>query len=173
MRFDILIVGAGLAGASLAAAFRGSRYRIALIEGRPPAPAPSGWDSRIYAVSPAAQGFLQEIGAWQHLDAARLTPVYDMAIRGDAEGRLDFSSYDSGVGELAWIVESGLTQRELWETVKRQGNLALFCPAQPQQLQVRGDAVLVGLTSGETLEAKLVVGADGAPKFVRSGPAPV
>ncbi len=168
MRFDILIVGAGLAGASLAAAFRGSRYRIALIEGRPPAPAPSGWDSRIYAVSPAAQGFLQEIGAWQHLDAARLTPVYDMAIRGDAEGRLDFSSYDSGVGELAWIVESGLTQRELWETVKRQGNLALFCPAQPQQLQVRGDAVLVGLTSGETLEAKLVVGADGADSWVRA-----
>lgn len=168
MRFDIIIVGAGLAGASLAAAFRGSRFRIALVEGRPPAPAPSGWDSRIYAVSPSAQAFLQEIGVWQHLDAGRLTPVYDMDIRGDADGRLGFSAYDSGVDKLAWIVESGLMQRELWETVKRQGNITLFCPAQPQHLDIRGDAVLLGLTSGETLEAALVVGADGADSWVRA-----
>lgn len=168
MRFDILIVGAGLAGASLAAALKGSRHRIALVEGRPPSPAPVGWDSRMYAVSPAAQGFLQEIGAWQHLDADRLTPVYDMDIRGDADGRLGFSAYDSGVDQLAWIIESGLMQRELWETVRRQGNLTLFCPAQPQRLDIRADAVSLGLTSGETLEAALVVGADGADSWVRA-----
>jgi len=168
LRFDLIIVGAGLAGASLAAAFKGSRYRIALVEGRAPASAPAGWDSRIYAVSPSAQGFLQEIGAWQHLDADRLTPVYDMDICGDADGRLGFSAYDSGVDQLAWIVESGLMQRELWETVRRQGNITLFSPAQPQHLEMREDAVLLGLTSGETLEAKLVVGADGADSWVRA-----
>jgi ubiquinone biosynthesis UbiH/UbiF/VisC/COQ6 family hydroxylase len=168
LRFDILIVGAGLAGASLAAALKSSRYRIALVEGRPPTQAGSGWDSRVYAVSPAAQGFLQEIGAWQHLDVGRLTPVYDMAIRGDGDGRLDFSAYDSGVDQLAWIVESGLMQRELWESVKRQGNVTLFCPAQPQRLEMRGDAAQLGLTSGETLEAKLLVGADGADSWVRA-----
>ncbi len=163
-----MIVGAGLAGASLAAAFKGSRFRIALVEGRSPAPAQTDWDSRIYAVSPAAQGFLQEIGAWQHLDGGRLTPVYDMVIHGDADGRLDFSAYDSGVDRLAWIVESGLMRRELWETVRRQGNATLFCPTQPQSLELREDAVLLGLTSGETLEAKLVVGADGADSWVRA-----
>ncbi|BBO19652.1 MAG: ubiquinone biosynthesis hydroxylase UbiH [Rhodocyclaceae bacterium] len=168
MHFDIIIVGAGLAGASLAAAFKDSRLRIALVESRPPTAAAAGWDSRVYAVSPAAQGFLLEIGAWQHLDASRITPVYDMAIRGDAGGRLDFSAYDSGVGELAWIAESGLMQRELWETVKRQGNLKLFCPAQPQALQVGENAVRLGLTSGATLEAALVVGADGADSWVRA-----
>lgn len=168
MRFDILIVGAGLAGASLAAALGNSRRRIALIEGCPPPPAPAGWDSRVYAVSPTAQGFLQEIGAWQRLDAGRLTPVYDMAIRGDAAGRLDFSAWDSGVGELAWIVESGIMQRALWEAVRRQDNVTPFCPAQPQRLDIREDAVLLGLASGETLEARLVVGADGADSWVRT-----
>ena len=168
MRFDIAIVGAGLAGASLAAALKGSRYRIALIDSRPPAPAPDGWDSRVYAVSPAAQGFLQEVGAWQHLAAERLTPVYDMAIRGDGDGLLDFSAYDSGADQLAWIVEAGLIQRELREGVKRQGNVTLICPAQPERLEMRGDAVLLGLTSGQTLEAGLIVGADGADSWVRA-----
>lgn len=168
LRFDIVIVGAGLAGASLAAALRRSPHRIALIEGRPPAPAPDAWDSRVYAVSPASAAFLDEIGAWQHLDPARLTPVYGMAIRGDGGGRLDFSAYDSGVDRLAWIVESGLMQRELWESVRRQGNVTLFSPAQPQRLDMRADAVSLGLTSGETLEARLVVGADGADSWVRA-----
>jgi len=168
LRFDIVIVGAGLAGASLAAALKGSRYRIALIDSRPPAPAPDGWDSRVYAVSPAAQGFLQEVGAWQHLAAERLTPVYDMAIRGDGDGLLDFSAYDSGADQLAWIVEAGLIQRELREGVKRQGNVTLICPAQPERLEMRGDAVLLGLTSGQTLEAGLIVGADGADSWVRA-----
>jgi len=168
LRFDIVIVGAGLAGASLAAALKGSRYRIALIDSRPPAPAPDGWDSRVYAVSPAAQGFLQEVGAWQHLAAERLTPVYDMAIRGDGDGLLDFSAYDSGADQLAWIVEAGLIQRELREGVKRQGNVTLICPAQPERLEMREDAVLLGLTSGQTLEAGLIVGADGADSWVRA-----
>ncbi len=168
LRFDLIIVGAGLAGASLAAGLKRSRYRIAVIEGRAPAWDTTRWDSRVYALSPAAQGFLDEIGAWRHLDASRLTPVYDMDIRGDAGGRLRFSAYDSGVDLLAWIVESGPVQHELWETMKRQGNLALFCPAQPKRMEVRGDAVRVELANGETLESALVVGADGADSWVRA-----
>jgi len=97
-----------------------------------------------------------------------LTPVYDMAIRGDGDGLLDFSAYDSGADQLAWIVEAGLIQRELWEGVKRQGNVTLICPAQPERLEMRDDAVLLGLTSGQTLEAGLIVGADGADSWVRA-----
>ncbi len=170
MQFDIVIVGAGLAGASLAAALKGSRYSVALVEGSPPAPASSsasGWDSRIYAVSPAAAGFLQDIGAWQHLDAARLTAVHDMEIHGDGGGRLDFSAYDTGVTELAWIIEAGLMQRELWETVRRQGNITVLCPAQPEALELAGDRARLGLADGRALQAKLVVGADGADSWVR------
>lgn len=168
MRFDIVIVGAGLAGAGLAAALRRGRYAIALVESRAPGPAPAGWDSRVYALSRAAQGFLLDIGVWPLLDRERLTPVYDMEIRGDGEGRLGFSAYDSGVGELAWIVEAGLMQRELWEGLRRQGNVTVFCPAQPQRLELRQDAVSLALTSGDTLEAALIVGADGADSWVRS-----
>ena len=168
MRFDLIIVGGGIAGAALAVALRDSRYRIALVEGQAPRPAPEGWDARIYALSPASAGFLRDIGTWPHLDAARLTAVYDMAICGDRGGRLGFSAYDSGVDQLAWIAESGLLQRELWEGIWRQGNASVFCPAQPRRLEVRKDAILLELTSGQRLEASLIVGADGVDSWVRS-----
>jgi ubiquinone biosynthesis UbiH/UbiF/VisC/COQ6 family hydroxylase len=165
---DIAIVGAGLAGASLAAALRGSRLRIALIDARPPPPAPQGWDSRIYAISPANRRFLDEIGAWAHLDQGRIAPVHDMEIYGDRGARLDFSAYGAGVDELAFIVEAGLMQRELWESVKRQPNLTLLCPARPATLEIDAAGARLGLADGRQVAARLVVAADGADSWVRN-----
>ncbi|AUL99200.1 ubiquinone biosynthesis protein UbiH [Zoogloeaceae bacteirum Par-f-2] len=164
--FDLAIVGGGLAGASLAVALRASRLSIALVESQPPQRS-IGWDARVYAISPANADFLRELGVWQHLDAARMCPVHDMAVFGDAGGRLNFSAYDSGLGELAWILEAGLMQIELWETVKRQHNVTLLCPATPQSLAVDEGGITLGLDGGRSLRARLIVGADGAKSWVR------
>ncbi len=164
--FDIVIVGGGLAGLSLAVAMRTSRLSIAVVEGRLPVQ-PDGWDARIYAVSPANARFLAEIGIWRHFSPARLGPVREMQVFGDAGGRLDFSAYDSGVSELAWIIEASLMQGELWETVKRQGNVVLFCPARPQALEIQADSAQLILEDGIRLGARLVVAADGADSWTR------
>ncbi len=166
MKFDVLVVGAGLAGAALAAALRGSNLKVGIVETRPPA-RPAGWDPRIYAISPANVEFLSGIGIWQHLDAARMAPVYEMEIHGDAGGQLDFSAYDSGLRELAWIVESSLMQQELWETVKRQHNVTLVCPAAPAALVIDDSAARLTLADGRRIEARLVVAADGRDSWVR------
>ena len=166
MKFDVLIVGAGLAGAALAAALRGSNLKVGVVEARPPS-RPAGWDARIYAISPANVEFLSAIGIWQHLDTARMAPVYDMEIHCDAGGRLDFSAYDSGLRELAWIVESSLMQQELWETIKRQHNVTLICPASPAALAIDDSAAHLTLSDGRRVEARLIVAADGRDSWVR------
>ena len=166
MEFDVVIVGGGLAGASLAVALRHSSWRVAVVEGRAPA-RPEGWDQRIYAISPVNQAFLQELGVWQRLDARRLTPVAEMAVLGDADGRLRFSAYDAGLGELAWIAESSLIQLELWETLKRQHNVTVFCPAQPESLTIDDAGAELRLADGTRLRSRLLVAADGANSWVR------
>ena len=165
-QFDLIIVGGGLAGASLALALRDTRLRIALVENQPPR-LPDGWDARIYAISPANVSFLEAIGAWRHLDASRMAPIRAMQIHGDATGRLDFSAFETGVPELGWILESSLMACEFWESAKRQGNLTLFCPARPDTLEFRHDAAVLRLSDGTVLSSRLLVGADGRDSWVR------
>lgn len=167
MDFDIVIVGGGLAGLALAVALKRCPLSVALIEGRAPKRT-EGWDARIYAISPANARFLDEIGIWAHLDPSRIQRVTTMEVRGDAGGRLDFSAYDAGVTELAWIVESSLMQGELWETAKRQGNVRLFCPGVPRRLSFGEESAHLTLEDGRELSARLVVAADGADSWTRA-----
>ena len=168
MEFDVVIVGAGLVGASLARALRGSGLAIALVEPSIPARPEKSWDTRVYALSPSSKSFLESLGAWTELDAGRVTPVYSMHVCGDdGRSRLDFSAYEAGVDALSWIVESGRLQQALLHRIQGQENVELFCPARPVELSVREDRALLRLEGDQTISGKLLVGADGADSWVR------
>ncbi len=172
MHFDLIIVGGGLAGLSLASALRTSRLKIALVENRAPTPvAPAAWDARVYAITPTNAAFLDAIGAWKHLARERIAPIHAMQVHGDSGGRLDFSAYEAGVDTLGWIVEASLVACELWESVKRQSNVTLLCPGSPAALMTSAEAQQLTLAGGEELTAKLIVGADGRDSWVRAASA--
>ncbi|HSD40452.1 MAG TPA: UbiH/UbiF family hydroxylase [Burkholderiales bacterium] len=165
--FDVVIVGAGLVGASLAAALAGSDLSVAVVETAVPAPSAGEWDSRIYAISPASREFLAGTGAWRRVDPARIQAVARMEIFGDEPGaRLEFSAYDTGVAALAHIVESGRLQHGLWQALQ-EGGTRLFAPAQCARLDRGERTATLSLADGTTLGAHLVVGADGAQSWVR------
>lgn len=167
MNFDVVVVGGGLAGAALTVALRASSLRVAVVDAGLPTPS-QGWDSRIYAYSPASADFLGTLGVWQHLDADRLCPVHSMDVRGDDGGRLRFDAAGCGLRELAWIGESGLVHRELWESLKRQHNVTVFAPARPTALTISGNDAALELEDGRLLHTRLLVGADGRDSWVRS-----
>jgi 2-polyprenyl-6-methoxyphenol hydroxylase-like FAD-dependent oxidoreductase len=89
MDVDIVIIGGGLAGATLAAALADGGHRMALVERKAPPAPPAEWDSRVYTLTPASIAFLERAGAWQHVPRDRVAPIYDMQVFGDdGESRL-------------------------------------------------------------------------------------
>ncbi len=166
--FDIAICGGGLVGATLALALADSPLRVAMIEGRQPAP-PTGeaWDSRIYAVSPRNRHLLQQLGAWQRLPLDRIGNVQDMRVRGDAGGTLHFSAVDVGSDELATIIENSTLQTAIWSALADRGNVSLLCPARPQGVEWGQQAATLILEDGQTLKTRLLVAADGAESWLR------
>jgi len=165
---NVAIVGAGLVGASLAAALGRAGLDVVLVEPSPPAPPGDDWDGRIYAISPASREFLGGLEVWPLLDARRVQPVRRMAIFGDApDSHLEFSAYDAGVATLAFIVESGRLAHALWERLARLENVRRIAPGRCERLEVDAARATLALAGGETIRAELVVGADGAQSWVR------
>jgi 2-octaprenylphenol hydroxylase len=169
--FDVIVAGGGLVGASLAVALGRSGARVALIEPHPPDLASAdhdAWDSRIYAISPGSASFLESCGAWQHLAVERITRVETMRVFGDDPGaRLEFSAYDCGLRELAFIVENGPLHHALWRELQTCDNVRLYAPARCEALERNLDTATLLLAGGSALTAQLIVGADGGDSWVR------
>ena len=166
-QFDVIVVGAGLVGASFALAMKDSGLKLALVESAAPSvPAPE-WNSRVYAISPGSVEFLSEIGAWREFDAARIAPVLGMRIHGDdGKAHLEFDAQQSGLTELAVIAEARWMQHGLWRALQRQENLELFCPARCASFRLQEEGAVLRLEDGRELRAALIVGADGRNSWV-------
>ncbi|MHB1083477.1 MAG: UbiH/UbiF family hydroxylase [Thiobacillus sp.] len=166
-RYQVVIVGAGLVGAAAALALGRQGVRVALVERQPPIVPDDIWDTRIYAISPASQRFLERLGAWQRMDAERIQPVFRMDVAGDTRGALRLDAYESGVSHLATIVENGRLQHALWDALLADGSVTVLCPNTIETIGWNAPHSRLTLTDGQVLEADLVVGADGATSHIR------
>lgn len=168
--FDIVIVGGGLVGLSLARALARSGLSLALIEPQPVAPpAAASWDSRVYALSPGSAAFLEACGAWQQLPPDRIARIESMQVQGDAEdARLHFSAYEAGLRELAFIVEGSRLLHALWDGLSDLADLRIYRPAGWTSLELGAGHGVLRLEDGTEIAARLVIGADGADSRVRA-----
>jgi 2-polyprenylphenol 6-hydroxylase len=166
-RYQVIIVGAGLVGAAAALALGRQGFRVALIERQPPQLPDDSWDTRIYAISPVNQRFLESLGAWQRMDAGRVQPVFRMDVAGDTRGAIRLDAYETGVSHLAAILESGRLQHALWQALEADGNVALHCPATIESIERGESFTRIALDDGSILDTELIVGADGAASRIR------
>lgn len=170
-RLDVIVVGGGLVGTSLAIALARTGAEVALIEPQPPegmAGNDESWDTRVYAISPGSAAFLESCGAWPRLAGERIARVESMQVFGDGPGaRLEFNAYDCGLRELAFIVEMRALNHALWHELRATENVRVHAPARCATLARELDTAILTLADGATLTAQLIVAADGADSWVR------
>ena len=164
--YDILIVGGGMVGATLACALGGSSLRVAVIEPQVALRVQEGQDLRVSAITRASQTVFENLGVWAGVNSSRCGVIEAMHIRED-DSILNFDSADIGEPCLAWIVENRLLVTALLERLEQFSNITLFCPAKLDGVEIEAKAVTVKLADGRRLRAAVLVGADGADSQVR------
>lgn len=170
--FDILIVGGGMVGATLAIALRHGPYRVALIEAQTLDGEPrSSYDDRSIALSYGSSRILHSFGLWASL-STHAEPIKRIHVSDRGHfGVTCMESRKEGVPALGYVIESrAFGVHATAELHTMEGNFRLFCPARVDTVRQQDDCVTVGVKlNGErqTLTAKLLVAADGAASTVR------
>ncbi len=169
MDFDILIVGGGMVGTTIAAALGDTSLRIGVIESvEPPADLPDVFDNRVSAITRATEQAFVAIGAWDGMVQRRVYPYETMHVwDATGSGHIDFDCADIGESNLGYIIENRVFHAALLERMAEFSNIELFCPAQVATLARNAESVTLGLEDGRQLTARLLVGTDGANSWVR------
>lgn len=170
--YDVIIVGAGMVGASLACALasagRGSR-RVALVESAPiqagDAPYQPGFDARSTALSAGSVESLQQLGLWQALDRqAQTIRQIHVSDRGRF-GATRLNAREHGLAALGQVVENPWLGRVINDALLKLPGLDLYDSSRvlTVQSQQPGSVLTVETGSGEkrSLQAALLVLAEG------------
>ncbi len=180
-KFDLVIVGGGMVGATLACALADTKLQIAIVEPHFPKAfaVDQVHDLRVSALNIASENILKNVGAWPgvssrrscvyrrlktwEMDEDRAAILFDSAELGLSQGE----GVGQGVDYLGHIVENRVIQLALLEQINSAQNITLF-NQNTVDIDYQPGASLIELADGKQLIAKLLVGADGGNSKVRS-----
>lgn len=176
-RESIVVVGGGPVGLSFAlAASTLPSIDVTVIERNAVAPIASApfadatYDHRVYALSPQSAEFLTRLGVWSRIPAEHKTPIDGMCVLGDTDAAtepLPKINFERGM-PLAHIVEHRALMSALVSATVDAG-LRLIEGHTVDGLSAAdaNGASFISLAGRASIEARLVVGADGRGSQVR------
>jgi len=169
--YDILIVGGGMVGGSLAVALGETGFRVGLVEAHPfGSGTEPAYDDRSIALAYGSRRIFEAIGLWQAM-AEELTPIKKIHV--SDRGHLGVTRLDcaeEAVDALGYVVESRIMGRVLNERFGQVSNLDVISPARLVDISVAKDVATAELDcEGATrrVTARLIVAADGTMSPIR------
>ena len=173
---DIVIVGGGCVGLTLALALAQQGIPVAVIDSQPEVqPLADQPELRVSALSAGSQAIFIRLGVWQDMIDTRATPYNSMHVwEKDSFGAITFDASQLNypvLGHspaLGHIVENKVIRNALVKKLMQYPEVAtLLFDQTVKQLNVGEREVLVSLSDAQPVIGQLLVAADGANSFVR------
>lgn len=171
LRVDVVIVGAGMVGLTIANLLIKQGKSIAIIDRSEPPDFDSKqhFDARVTAVSPGSKAIFEHINAWMLMQDKRITPFNSMYVWDEAsDANIKFNASDLSQSNLGYIVENVVIQSSLYEVLQKQTNIHWQIPTVVSDVITHGQYIEITLDNKQVLKAKLLLGADGHRSCVRN-----
>ncbi|MEY8702001.1 FAD-dependent oxidoreductase [Francisella philomiragia] len=166
---DVVIVGGGMVGLSLALSLHQNGLQVAVIEAREMNYKHLNSDrveTRVSAVNHTSMRLLQDLGVWNAIKINRISPYYQMHVWDDIPSEsITISAEEISEHSLGNIVENDVITQALITEISNTG-IEIFTNQKIEKIQKNGNTELVVLAD-KIIETSLIVGADGANSFVR------
>lgn len=168
MQYDIIIIGGGMVGGSLACALRDTSLRIALVDAAPLNPTQQ--DPRLIALTHSSYCLLNNLNIWNEL-APHAEPIKQVHVSDRGHfGITRLNASDMGLSALGYLVPAKYINAGIDTLLNNSPHITQFRPAKLKTLtqSENGVTLIIATETGEiTLESKLVIGADGSHSTVR------
>jgi 2-octaprenylphenol hydroxylase len=178
--YDVVIVGAGLVGASLAALLSQrldaqKPVSIAIIDGgnAPELPVLTQkkpeFDPRVVALTHSSQALFEELGVWQKIKAQRACEYTDMCVWDDqGTASIHFSSKEIQQTHLGSIAENSIVLDAVLQLLSTNESVIFYRGDFVEKMeQAAGGENVLHCASGLQLQADLIVAADGGQSKLR------
>lgn len=162
MQADVVIIGAGPAGLCLARALTGIGLSIVMLERQSEAALSNPvFDGREIALTHTSFKLMQELGLWNHIDPQAVSALRDAQIlNGASLFPLHIDHCDAKQNELGYLVSNYLIRKAAYEVVQASSDIVLKTETQVAKVEHNDGSVQITLANGESIQAKLLVGAD-------------
>lgn len=169
--FDCVVVGAGLAGATLALGLARLGLTVATVDARAPSSAAPGRDVRGLALAPSSQYLLARLDLWPALEPHAVALRHIVVTDRGQFGSTGLHAADLGVPALGHVCPADRLLSRLDAALALEPACATHWHSTVTGLAVTGDRVAVTLGGADgsraTLGAGLLVAADGVQSYVR------
>ncbi len=178
MQQEVIIVGGGMVGLSLALMLAKANIGVKLLEAiKYPnyddanlAPYHSSFDARNSALSRRSVQIYQELGLWNALQE-HATPILEVHITEQGSfGKARLKAEQEKVESFGQVIENAWLGRVLLTEVRKQPLIELINGVQVTSLTQDADQAHIEAVRGEeilSLQSKLVIAADGRDSFCR------
>ncbi|RDI99224.1 FAD-dependent hydroxylase [Dyella solisilvae] len=162
MNVDIVVVGAGPAGLCFAKALADTGLSIVVVEQQPLASLREpAFDGREIALTQRSTRILRELGLWERLGPADMSPLRSARVlNGRSQRGLSVVPTGSGDTELGFLVPNDRIRRAAFAGVEHEPHITLAADTVVKGISFENDLPRLQLSNGASVSARLVIAAD-------------